>query len=428
MKGIFKKKTTAPVIEETEVVLNIPEQSTYDKQLQMIDLTEEDLKILRHIQPWITMNIESMVDQFYLNLENEPALMEIIEENSSIERLKQTLTIHIQEMFNGHIDQGFIDKRMQIAHIHVKIGLEAKWYMGAFQGLLRSIIDTLQQHIQDQIFFADAVLATTKIISWEQQLVLEAFHDEIMREYKEQEAEKEALHQKIKETSEQLASIFQRSQSSTTTLVGQLDDILQFAQQGLATSESVETDSLYRHKDLQKQEQQMADIDEKMEGIRQESKALSKISQQIDSIVRLVTDIAEQTNLLALNAAIEAARAGDEGKGFAVVADEVRKLSEQTKRSVSNVTELIGETNSQVAKVTKYVNDMQQSISSSTQNMRYHSQFFEELMKKMHEAKEQNNTIEKEMEQFFHKMDEVNQSFGEISEAINDLVEMIEEG
>jgi len=75
---------------------------------------------------------------------------------------------------------------------------------------------------------------------------------------------------------------------------------------------------------------------------------LGKKSQEIGSVLDIVSELAEQTNILSINATIEAAGAGEAGKRFAIVADEIRKLADRVADSAKEIRSLIEDVRSSV--------------------------------------------------------------------------------
>jgi methyl-accepting chemotaxis protein len=69
--------------------------------------------------------------------------------------------------------------------------------------------------------------------------------------------------------------------------------------------------------------------------------SLSRASERVDAVVRMINEIAMQVNILALNAQIEATRAGEYGAGFMVVADEIRNLAGRSSTATAEIGQII---------------------------------------------------------------------------------------
>ena len=100
---------------------------------------------------------------------------------------------------------------------------------------------------------------------------------------------------------------------------------------------------------------------EHLENAVQSVVELAQFSNNIESILSVITGIADQTNLLALNAAIEAARAGESGRGFAVVADEVRSLASRTQESTSEIGSMIEQLQSGVRQAEEKIKESREA-------------------------------------------------------------------
>jgi len=110
-------------------------------------------------------------------------------------------------------------------------------------------------------------------------------------------------------------------------------------------------------------------------------KGFSDKTQQIGTIVDVITKIAQQTHLLALNATIEAARAGEAGRGFAVVAEEVRKLATEAASSAEKIAEIIKQIQAENTKVAGSMEVATREISSGREVLTYTGDALEDIVR-----------------------------------------------
>ena len=152
---------------------------------------------------------------------------------------------------------------------------------------------------------------------------------------------------------------------------------------------------------------------------------LSKSSDDMKNIIKIINDISEQINLLSLNAAIEAARAGDFGRGFAVVADEISKLADQTAQSIKEIDGLIKQNSNEMAKGTENITQAIANIGFIINGVRDISSRIEQVATEMKEQLSINTKVQGMIADVQVGSEEIKNATEEQRVAINEISQSI---
>jgi len=374
-------------------------------QMELIGLTSDDLHRIQSFQPHVEKGIEEIVSVFYERVLEIPSLRKIIEERTKIERLKQTVGSYMIEMFSGNITEQTIEQKRKIAQMHFKIGLEPKWYMGTFHQIQNIIISLINKETDSYYLKEKTIWTVSKLINFEMQIVLEEYEKENEKLRKKQyDLVKEELKNKISAICENLASLTEETTTSIKQIEINASSIRETVQLNLSSGHGIQADANDGTKFIEHLQLQMETVSKNTETMVDRIVDLQQSSNEISQIIGLVKQLAEQTNLLALNASIEAARAGEQGKGFAVVAQEVRKLAEQSKNSVSQITNLVHTSTTLTDEVGTTITHMKRSVENGLESSKKTNERFRQIL---------------------HSIGENNVHTGEIEEKISELVQVI---
>ncbi|MCG5252547.1 methyl-accepting chemotaxis protein [Brevibacillus agri] len=356
------------------------------ERLSFLGVDQDTLAHVKEAATTIYPFKAEIVSQFYQSITNVPHLQKIILDNSSLERLKKTLEVHLEQFLTAEVNHEYVKTRIVIGQVHSRIHLTADHFISAHHLLIQIMTTILMEKWSNQPHqMMKMVTAVQKLAAFDQQLIVEVYMEETFKSFLfgisgmlNHMTQLDTTKQLISGMDEQI----EESHSVTAATEEMSASIQEVANHAVKVAEG--TDEA-----VQSAEQSKQIINAALGDIRQVGhvfvEVMSRVNQlnqeihQTQDVIRIIREIAEQTNLLALNASIEAARAGEQGRGFAVVATEVRKLAEHTKEQISRITDNM----ESLQQVSKRVTEQMDSTSKLVERSVGEAQFADVALNKI---------------------------------------------
>ncbi|CAB3394098.1 Methyl-accepting chemotaxis sensory transducer (fragment) [Kyrpidia spormannii] len=296
-------------------------------QLTFLHLSARDLETVRALKSDIKAVVHEVAAEHYDRIEEIPELQAIMDRHSNREQLTRTFVHYFTNLFSiEDFDDNFVNTRRAIGRIHSQVHLPAKWYIASYIRLYEHLIPRLvHSHSRKPDQLADILLSVLKVISFDMQLILEAYEEETEFRFIDHISGIMESILKIDGT----ANILEASATSKNHAEGisaaaeQLTaSIREVAQQASRVADY--SDQVIHHVEsgrrvIQESLQGMTDLGESFKAAREKIVGLSNAAEDISHIASLIRKIADQTNLLALNAAIE-------GLGLEITVGDLRSL------------------------------------------------------------------------------------------------------
>ncbi|SON54495.1 Heme-based aerotactic transducer HemAT [Hartmannibacter diazotrophicus] len=354
------------------------------ERLRFARIGEDDRLAMREAWAIVEPKLDETLVGFYAHVTTAPSLAALV--GNRTKDLSSAQKKHWAKLFSGKFDDEYFDSATKIGHVHCRIGLEPRWYIGGYQFLIEQIMAVLSRSTKfSRTRFLRLQSAFSKAILLDLDIAISTYQEAELAARQAREDSINAAIEKFRSGTEGLVTEVERtaegmraeagSLDATATGAGETAEVAFSASQstresvqGLAAaSEELAASITEISERLSTTVAEIYRAGDKAEASTQSISRLSESGKQIGDVVSLIQDIAEQTNLLALNATIESARAGEAGKGFAVVAQEVKALAGQTAKATDDISRQIAGIQNETQSAVDAVGEISQIMSEVRQ-------------------------------------------------------------
>lgn len=146
------------------------------ERLDFLGLTEKDEGLLRDLRPLFEKQVDAIENAFYDHLLSFPETARLLEDRTTVERLKHIQREYLLRFTEGRFDEAYFIDRRRIGQAHERVGLAPHLYLLAYNQYFRVIVPRVFQYYADKPQKAcDTIVAMEKAFMLDASLAMDAY-------------------------------------------------------------------------------------------------------------------------------------------------------------------------------------------------------------------------------------------------------------
>ena len=316
---------------------------------QFVQITDEDIALLRQLRPWAERVADTIAKEFYDFQFAFPPTRQFFEKIAqkkglSLEQLRQALektqAQYFRDIFQeadggGDFGISYFERRLRIGYAHVVVELPQKWYVGSYALYQQLVRKHLAQHFRWRPRFrARAEEAVFKVFNYDMQAVGDSYLLNVIRSLGVclSAVEEEEAHIDLTEQVGQYQSIFRK-------LLGALDGLsrgdLSVRIHSGATGSNTLTE--YFDRSVQSLTQTMAEVREVARSVQEHVQRTNELLRAFaasndasgDSVIDLLHQLQKAVQEVAKGAEQTALSASHGVESVSAIVEDIRVMSQQ---------------------------------------------------------------------------------------------------
>jgi signal transduction histidine kinase len=147
-----------------------------ETRLAFLELGEEDVANLRHLAPLLEKHADSFVAAFYRHLLSFDFTRALLADPDVKDRLLVKQREYLLSLASPNFDDAYFRGRIAIGETHVRVGLEPRWYLGAYSLYQRLLVPVIFEHFRTSPALMERVVVSLqKRLTLDAQLAMESY-------------------------------------------------------------------------------------------------------------------------------------------------------------------------------------------------------------------------------------------------------------